>query len=93
MSASETKNESLPPEVKVGQDLHLLNEKTHSLTGLYAIQFTNKVSNLVAITRIAPDRVFFKVPSVEPGTYSVEGKYPPGSTVTDPSLGTTEVTA
>lgn len=93
MNASETKNESLPPEVKVGEKLHLLNEKTHSLTGLYAIQFTKKVSNIVAITRIAEDRVFFEVPILESGTYSVSGKYPPGSSVTDPSLGTTEVTA
>ncbi|MFW0753437.1 hypothetical protein ACN1C3_01630 [Pseudomonas sp. H11T01] len=91
MSASETKTQNLPPEVKVGEDLHLLNEKTHSLTGLYAIAFTNKLTNTVAITRSAPDRVFFKVPRVEPGTYSVSGKYPPGSTVIDPSLGTTKV--
>lgn len=84
----------LPEEAYAGQSIFLSTDKTHSMTGLYGVELRAGTANFLAVTRDQTEPVFFTLPRlIQPGTYEVRGKYPPGSSVEDPVWGTLSVVA
>ena len=85
---------TLPSIVRVGEVIFLENPKTHSLTGLYAVQFKkDNMATQVEISRNSADAVNFKAPPLQNGPNEVTGLYPEGSVIAEPHLGRTEIIA